>query len=182
MSSSRPFSRGGKTARFPLKTTPTRRPPAPVLLAKDDRTKRTAEQIKTMKTTQQNKQSAPGLEFRSEQHRVGNGSVKSRETLGKISFERRRANRSLMTSEVVDLLQREAPALFEMAEVVGTWIWITFRERQPASITSQLSELGFHWSRHWQAWQHPCGALNDAGRRHPREKYATYSVTDRQGE
>jgi hypothetical protein len=43
--------------------------------------------------------------------------------------------------------------------VVGKWVWIQFSDKQPPTITSVLSELGFHWNNTRQAWQHPCGTI-----------------------
>ena len=77
--------------------------------------------------------------------------------LARINFARRRMNRSLDTLHLLNLLRSRAPEFFGIAEVVGKWVWIQFAEKQPASITSQLSELGFHWNDVRQAWQHPCG-------------------------
>jgi hypothetical protein len=109
-----------------------------------------------------------------------NGDVnENRETSGKISFERRRANRALATWELLNLLHNKAPELFDLAQVVGTWVWIAFQERQPASVTSLLAEFGFHWNKHRQLWQHPCGAIKAANRMDPREKYSTYFAADR---
>ena len=76
-----------------------------------------------------------------------------------IDFERRRANRRLATDRLLALLRSEAPRLFELAEVVGKWVWIRFAEKQPREITAALAELGFHWNTDRQSWQHPCGTV-----------------------
>jgi hypothetical protein len=66
-----------------------------------------------------------------------------------------------------------------MAEVVGKWVWIQFAEKQPAGITSQLSELGFHWNNTRQAWQHPCGLHREVAATYdPRRRYGSYFAAD----
>jgi hypothetical protein len=81
--------------------------------------------------------------------------------LAPIDFARRRANRSLETAKLLDLLERETPKFFETAEVVGMWVWIEFTEKQPAAVNRVLAELGFHWNNVRKAWQHPCGLYRD---------------------
>ena len=61
-----------------------------------------------------------------------------------IDFDLRRANRTLDTERVLLLLRTEAPRFFEIAEVVGKWVWIQFSDKQPPTITSVLAEFGFH--------------------------------------
>jgi hypothetical protein len=77
--------------------------------------------------------------------------------LHRIDFQKRFYNRGLSTAGVLDLLYYEAPRLWELAEVVGKWVWIEFNEQPPRHITAKLAELGFHWNRRRQLWQHPCG-------------------------
>ena len=95
-----------------------------------------------------------------------------------INFARRRANRELSTERLLLLLEKEAPGFFNMAEVVGKWVWIQFREKQPPTVTALLSELGFHWNNKRQAWQHPCGALTPGTESDPHQKYPTYFPSD----
>ena len=95
-----------------------------------------------------------------------------------INFARRRANRTLPTERVIELLQKEAPGFFNLAEVVGKWIWIQFREKQPRHVTAVLAELGFHWNNKRQAWQHPCGTIVERADYDPREKYQSYFPAD----
>ena len=88
---------------------------------------------------------------------------------------RRFANRSLRTEKVLDLLFHETPRLFELAQVVGKWVWIQFEGKQPVTVTSVLSELGFHWNNTRQAWQHPCGMYCDRSVKFdPRQRYGSY--------
>jgi hypothetical protein len=92
-----------------------------------------------------------------------------------IDFVRRQANRSLDTQRLLTLLERETPSFFELAEVVGKWVWIQFAEKQPTAVTRVLAELGFHWNKSRQSWQHPCGLFRDKSPRiDPREKFACH--------
>ena len=96
----------------------------------------------------------------------------------KINFSRRRANRALSTERVILLLQKEAPDFFNLAQVVGQWVWVQFNARQPREVTAGLAQLGFHWNNKRQVWQHPCGALTEGTESDPREKYPTYFPSD----
>jgi len=99
--------------------------------------------------------------------------------LVRINFTRRRVNRSLDTLRLLNLLRARAPQFFGMAEVVGKWVWIQFAEKQPPTVTSQLSELGFHWSNTRQAWQHPCGRYrHEAATFDPRKVFGSYFAAD----
>ena len=97
----------------------------------------------------------------------------------KIDFTRRNANRSLNTEKLLALLRRETPKFFELAEVVGKWVWIQFDGKQPVTVTAVLSELGFHWNNKRQSWQHPCGLFRDQSVRFdPRRKHGSYFAAD----
>src|SRR5215469_5450150 len=100
-----------------------------------------------MKTKSQNQKSE--LKSRPEQLNT--------KQLPKIDLALRRANRALNTDKLLALLRSETPRFFEVAEVVGKWVWIQFADRQSPKVTMVLSELGFHWNNTRQAWQHPCG-------------------------
>ena len=67
------------------------------------------------------------------------------------------------------------PAQFELAEVVGKWVWITFPEPPLERVRAELSQLGFHWNNTRKCWQHPCGATLPRGTQEPREKYPVYA-------
>ncbi len=81
----------------------------------------------------------------------------SKMPLPQIDFALRRANRALLTESLVALMKDEAQPFFESAEVVGRWVWIKFDDKQPQAVTRSLAELGFHWNKKRQTWQHPCG-------------------------
>ena len=77
-----------------------------------------------------------------------------------IDFKLRRFNKRLNTEKLLALLEKEAPEFYQLAEIVGKWVWIQFNGKQPIEITSTLSEFGFHWNRYRQTWQHPCGSFD----------------------
>ena len=121
---------------------------------------------KTMKTNT-NHESKSGLKNRPEPFSTANPT--------RIDFIRRRANRSLDTENLLALLQNNAPGFFELAEVVGRWVWIQFAAKQPAAVTRVLAELGFHWNKARQTWQHPCGMYRDERATYdPRRRYGCY--------
>ena len=89
--------------------------------------------------------------------------LQRKDTRPRIDMARRQANRQLATDQLLDLLRSEAPRFYELAEVVGKWVWVQFPDKQPATITSQLAEFGFHWNNKRQVWQHPCGPVTVEG-------------------
>ena len=95
-----------------------------------------------------------------------------------IDSEARKANRTLPTDKVLALLHTVNPDLFNLAEVVGKWIWVQFKDQPAAILRQQLAQLGFHWNRERQAWQHPCGAFRLRGAGDPHEKYSSYYPGD----
>jgi hypothetical protein len=98
-------------------------------------------------------------------HRSGNQRQKP-------GFTKQEANSRLPLSEVLRKLRGEAPLLYQMAKIVGKWVWIEFHEQQPREVTAILFGLGFHWNRKRQVWQHPCGLpCGSATRFYPREHY-----------
>jgi hypothetical protein len=98
-----------------------------------------------------------------------------------IDLGKRRERRSFSTEQVLGMLQAEAPEFFERAEVVGKWVWITFKDKQPREITARLAEFGFHWNNKRGSWQHPCGQLRPGTEHDPRQKYQAYFPADVRG-
>jgi len=90
----------------------------------------------------------------------------------------RHYNRRLSTERVLHLLRTRTPQFWELAEVVGKWIWIQFGGKQPRQITAALSELGFHWNKRRQLWQHSCGTATQSSNQDPRRKYRSYFPAD----
>ena len=97
-----------------------------------------------------------------------------------LDYEKRREYRSLPTPSVLSLLRTEAPRFFEIAEIVGNWVWIQFEDKQPREVTAALSQLGFHWNNKRQAWQHPCGKFSLSAQGNPRDKYGSRYAADTQ--
>ena len=77
-----------------------------------------------------------------------------------IDTEARKQNRTLPTEKVLALLQQQDRRLWEMAEVVGKWIWVSFSEQPAPTVRQTLAQLGFHWNRTRQSWQHPWPAAS----------------------
>jgi hypothetical protein len=123
-----------------------------------------------MKTTAKKNQKT-GLLSRSEQLGTDNRPG--------IDLALRRANRALETEKVLALLRSDAPRFYEIAEVVGNWVWVQFSDKQPPTITSVLAELGFHWNNTRQVWQHPCGTIRwERAAFDPRKRYRGYFAAD----
>jgi hypothetical protein len=128
-----------------------------------------------MKTKKiQNADSDSGLLNRTAQH------IEKQPELLKVDFNKRSRNRALPLERLLELVQKEAPRFWELAEVVGKWVWIQFDEKQPKEITTALSELGFHWNNRRQVWQHPCGQITASTVYDPRRKYGSFFPADRQ--
>jgi hypothetical protein len=87
-------------------------------------------------------------------------------------------NRELPTQKVLELLKRELPSQYELAEIVGKWIWLEFSNHCAAAKT--LYRLGFHWNSRRCVWQHPCGACAPYAShpQDPRSKYGSYFAAD----
>ena len=119
-----------------------------VFFVKGDRPKpnRESTKKKTMKTNK-DKNSKSELQNRPEPL----STAKQRQ----IDFRRRAANRSLDTERLLTVLQSETPKFFEIAEVVGKWVWIQFADKQPVAVTRVLAELGFHWNNVRKAVEAP---------------------------
>jgi hypothetical protein len=134
----------------------------------DGRNEQAEHKKKTMKTTSKISKKAQG---QTEQSSTQN-------SLPRISFKHRRRNRALPVERLLKLLRSTAPRFWDVAEVVGKWVWITFTEKQPREVTMTLSELGFHWNNIRQCWQHPCGTSSERTPRDPRNKYGSYFAAD----
>jgi hypothetical protein len=89
--------------------------------------------MKTKKNSNSVKDSDSGLLNRTAQQ------SESKMELLKIDLATRRYNRGLPTERVLRLLQSKAPRFWELAEVVGKWIWIRFEGKQAPQITGELA-------------------------------------------
>ena len=139
-----------------------------------------------MKTTSQKKS---GLGSRSAQlsseaqapeaqSAVAPAAVEKKDNRLPIDTEARKHNRTLPTEQVLALLQQQDRRLWEMAEVVGKWIWVSFSEQPAPTVRQTLAQLGFHWNRTRQSWQHPCGQFRLSSSGDPREKYPAHHPAD----
>ena len=91
-----------------------------------------------------------------------------------VNFKERDANRALPTDRVLELLRKWMPEQFNLAEVVGQWVWITFTEQPAEQVRGQLSQFGFHWNNSRKCWQHPCGQFRAEGSgEDPRQRYGS---------
>jgi len=133
---------------------------------------------KTMKTTSQKKTNRLPQESKLVVPQAQTPEAPKQDTRLPIDSEARKANRTLPTDKVLALLHTVNPDLFNLAEVVGKWIWVQFKEQPAATLRQQLAQVGFHWNRERQAWQHPCGAFRLRGAGDPHEKYASYYPGD----
>jgi hypothetical protein len=127
---------------------------------------------------QQTQTPRQGLPSRPDHQRQQQPEAEAEAALPPIDLRKRRTRRSFSTRQVLDLLQAEAPEFFGLAEVVGQWVWITFRDKQPREVTARLAEFGFHWNNQRGSWQHPCGQLRPGTQHDPRQKYQTYFPAD----
>jgi hypothetical protein len=89
------------------------------------------------------------------------------------------ANRELPTQTVLDLLKAQLPTQYELAEIVGCWIWLDFPARTHRAAANALLRLGFHWNQRRCLWQHPCGfcAPYNVHSGDPRSKYGSRAVS-----
>jgi hypothetical protein len=137
---------------------------------------------KTMKTKTQiktNTKNSKELQSRSEQvGTVNRAQDKAPRVLPFVDHEEREANRCLCTERVLELLRRWQPEQYNLAEVVGHWIWITFPEPPLEKVRAELSQLGFHWNNTRKCWQHPCGETRARGQQDPHAKYESYFPAD----
>ncbi len=96
-----------------------------------------------------------------------------------IDHELRQANRQLPAKTILDTLKTEMPEAYCAAQLIGSWVWVSFPSKQPPTVTARLAQLGFHWNSKRQAWQHPGGVKSTGSKTSdPREKYPTSRPAD----
>jgi hypothetical protein len=95
-------------------------------------------------------------------------------------IETRRANRELPKEVVLNFIKSELPQQYEMAEIVGHWIWLNIPKNKHHATVKTLWRLGFHWNQRRCVWQHPCGAFAPYTPHpgDPREKYGSHFPAD----
>jgi hypothetical protein len=91
-------------------------------------------------------------------------------------FVRHCTNRRLPAETVLNYLRTRLPRQYEVAEVVGKWVWLDVSPARKPGLASVLWALGFHWNQRRGVWQHPCGSFNPFGIHpaDPRAKYRSY--------
>ena len=89
-------------------------------------------------------------------------------------------NRELPTQKVLEFLRAQLPQQYELAEIVGKWIWLEFPKASNRAAANTLHRLGFHWNQRRCVWQHPCGACAPYAThpQDPRSKYGSYYAAD----
>ena len=95
-------------------------------------------------------------------------------------FVRHCANRGLSTEKVLNYLRTHLPSQYELAEVVGKWIWLDVSPASQPHLAKVLWTLGFHWNHRRGVWQHPCGKFDPLGSHpsDPRSKYRSFYPAD----
>jgi hypothetical protein len=131
-------------------------------------------QKKAMKTSNHIEASAPA--------NVRPSSVSNTSKTAQTEFVRHCTNRRLSTESVLNYLRTRLPRHYEVAEVVGKWVWLDVSPARKPGLASLLWVLGFHWNQRRGVWQHPCGSFNPFGIHpaDPRAKYRSYFPADMQ--
>ena len=132
-------------------------------------------QKKAMKTTKQKIEAAAPANVRPSK------SVSKTSTAEKQQeFIKHCANRRLSTETVLNYLRTRLPRQYEIAEVVGKWVWLDVSPARKLNLASLLWALGFHWNQRRGVWQHPCGKFDPLGSHptDPRTKYRSYFPAD----
>jgi hypothetical protein len=107
-------------------------------------------------------------------------SVSKDSNASQTDFVRHCTNRRLSTETVLNYLRTRLPRQYEVAEVVGKWVWLDVSPARKPGLASLLWALGFHWNQRRGVWQHPCGSFNPFGIHpaDPRAKYRSYFPAD----
>ena len=138
--------------------------------------------------TKSNKNQSSELKSRPEQLSTDKNTAAPTEAAAKketrvlpyVNFQQREENRALATEKVLDLLRQWLPKAYDLAEVVGKWVWLDVSPARKPGLASVLWALGFHWNQRRGVWQHPCGTFNPFGSHptDPRAKYRSYFPAD----
>ena len=96
------------------------------------------------------------------------------------AFVKHCTNRALSTEAVLNYLRQRLPHQYELAEVVGKWVWLDVSPAQKPNLAGLLWSLGFHWNQRRGVWQHPCGKFDPFSTHptDPRAKYRCYFPAD----
>lgn len=91
--------------------------------------------------------------------------------------DKAKQNRNMGAADVLACLKADFPEVWELAEVVGRWVWVRFDEKPAAAVRAYLLELGFHFNRKRGCWQHACGVYCKQSPGDPRFKYGAVSAS-----
>ena len=96
------------------------------------------------------------------------------------SISKHQVNRALSTEAVLNSLRTKLPQQYNLAEVVGKWVWLDVSPARKPALAKMLWTLGFHWNQRRGVWQHPCGRFDPLGSHptDPRAKYRSYFPAD----
>ena len=166
-------------------------------MVKGERPDRAAEHKKNIMKTKSNKNQSSELKSRPEQLSTDKNTAtqappapaaapqqpseqaKPIRILPYVNFQQREENRALATEKVLALLRQWLPAAYDLAEVVGKWVWVTFPEQPAETVRGQLSQFGFHWNNSRKCWQHPCGQfITEGSGQDPRQRYGSRFAAD----
>ena len=60
------------------------------------------------------------------------------------------------------------------AELVGVWVWVSFKEKPSDDMRAKIKEAGFKWSPRRKKWAHNCGVKTASSKTgNPFEKYGS---------
>jgi hypothetical protein len=104
----------------------------------------------------------------------------SKATKAQQAFSAHCANRGLSTESVLNHLRAKLPHFYELAVVVGKWVWLDVSPARKPGLAKTLWALGFHWNQRRGVWQHPCGKFDPLGSHptDPRRKYGCFFPAD----
>lgn len=81
------------------------------------------------------------------------------------------------TLSLLERLKTELPEVWNEAQVIGRWVWLEFNVPPLKTVRSKLKELGFHWNRERECWQHPCGIHRARASYNPKDRYPMVPAT-----
>lgn len=86
---------------------------------------------------------------------------KPRKSSGKsaVPANRKGKNAEKMNAVLAELRKLHAAGLLKGAQVdlVGAWLWITFKSKPPEETRAALGRIGFRYSKRRGKWAHSCG-------------------------
>jgi hypothetical protein len=68
-----------------------------------------------------------------------------------------------MNSHGIAALSGRLPNQYELAEVVGKWVWLDVLPARRPMLAMVLWSSGFLWNQRRGVWEHPCGKFGPPG-------------------